>query len=320
MAVLGEGPDHSEADEELVAASQSNLTAQGPQTLWGRWKQAASSPLVRIIAVSTAAMVLVRYGLQMVSIDEISRAFHESEDMIAGFLGWFGAWANALGAVLGVLVVPRLLSRFGVGVANVTYAVATVFAYGLLLAVPSLASAAAARFSHVQLKSALKTPLSTLFYGAEPPTDRASARAYIFGAVIPLATVLTAGTFELTGKFDLRLVAGIGMATAVLFTVACAAQNRRWRVRLGQLLDWKLRRSAAGDPAVSSAANEALAPYRHDGNAERLDEIARGLASPDSRVRAVAEELLAETIPRARAHAIAHPFVVEPTGEGPGAE
>ena len=319
-AMMAESPDESAADEELTVVSLPEVQSEVAPTLLAGWRRAASSPLVRIIAVSTAAMVLVRYGLRMVSIDEISQAFYEDEDMVAGFLGWFGAWANLLGAILGVLVVPKLLARFGVGVANVAYAVATVMAYGLLLLAPSLGSATAARFCNVQLKNSLKTPLSTLFYGAEPPANRVQARAFIFGAVIPLATLFTAATFELASHRDLVLVAVIGMAVAVIFTVACAVQNRRWRVRLGELLAWKLSRAPAPDSERLEAAREALAPFRDSARAggaapvvdlsARLDQIARALASSDDRLRAVGEELLAETIPRARAHAIARPFVV----------
>ena len=313
---LTEAPDRYAVDEETdevpvsaldpVSLPDSDRPDSGPTRstpatgMRATWNRAVASPLVRIIALSTATMVLVRYGLHMVSIDEISRAFDNNEDLVAGFLGWFGAWANACGAVLGVLVVPRILSRFGVGVANVTYAIGTVLAYGLVLIFPTLGTAAAARFTNMQLKNALKTPLSTLFYGAEPPSGRAPARAFVFGIAIPAATLVTAGVFEVAGRRDLALVGGIGLVTAIAFTIACLVQNRRWRARLRELLTWKLARSEAPDPVRLRAVRQVLEPHLSSG---RLEEIVRALASRDRRMRAVAEEVLAETIPRARAHA-----------------
>ncbi|MCG8420501.1 MAG: hypothetical protein MJE77_21410 [Proteobacteria bacterium] len=312
---VAEQPDQTRADDDTGAedphradSSQDRTRSVGTWRIG--WLAALASPLVRIIAVSTAAMVLVRYGLHVVSIDEISRALHQDEDMVASFLGWFGAWANVLGAILGVFVVPRLLTRFGVGVANVMYAVATTCAYSLLIAVPGLWIAALARLTNVQLKNALKTPLSTLFYGAEPPPERARARAFIFGAVIPAATVVTAVVFELAARRGLEIVAWIGLAGAVFFTVACAVQNRRWRRRLADLLLWKLDRGPVPEPGRLSRVRQALAPHGGQVPAERLEEIACALANPDPRLQAVGEELLAETIPRMRAHAITRRFVV----------
>jgi hypothetical protein len=306
IRAMTEPPDRSRVDDEPVDAPDAPA-ARPAAWLWTGWARALSSPLVRAIAMSTAAMVLVRYGLSMVSIDQVSTAFDHDEDRVAGFLGRFGVVANAAGALLGVLVVPRLLQRFGVGFANLAYAMITVCAYGGLLMVPGLWSAVLARFINVQFKDALKTPLSTLFYGAEPPHGRALARALVFGAIIPAATVVTAAVFELAPS--LSGVAWIGLGAALLFTIACALQNRRWRARMAELLAWKLGRTPAPDAAALDRARQALAPHRagdtRADTIDRIDRIAEGLASPDARTRAVAEEVLAETIPRRRAHDIA---------------
>ena len=296
----------SEDDSARESASDDE---DQPAGLGASWRRAASSPLVRAIALSTATMVLVRYGLRMVSIDHISAAFLHDEDRVAAFLGWFGTWANLVGMFLGVFVVPRILHRFGVGAANVAYALATTVACGSLLFAPGLAVAALARFVNMQFKSALKTPLSTLFYGAERPGRRSLARAFVFGAIIPAATLSTSLLFELVSGEDLRGVAWLALAMSALFALACAVQNRRWRARLRELLAWKLTRAAEPDPEALARARAQLNEYRSEASAEALDDIARGLASRDRRLRAVGEEVLAETIPRMRAHRLARPFV-----------
>lgn len=293
------GHDQTAADDDDVDSADGGL--------WQRWRAATRSPLVRAIAISTAAMVIVRWGLYITSFAEIRDAFNADTDDMATFLGVYRALANTAGVVLGLLVVPWLFSRLGVAFANLAYAASTALAFGVMLLFPSLGAAVCARFTHSEFKTALKTPLSTLFYGAEVPAQRAPARAFIFGTVIPLASVMSAALIWFSGRDSQALVvtAQIGLGVAVLFVLASALQNQRWRERMLHLLGWKLKRTPL--PA-SQRASELLAQYRTDANAERLAAIAQGLSSDDPRLRAVAEEVLVETIPRAEAHAIAKQF------------
>lgn len=279
-------------------------------TAIGSWREAARSPLVRIIALTTGAMVLVRYGLHMVALGEIGDAAGGDREQVAAFLGTFGAAANAAGIVLGVFVVPRLLARFGVGAVNVVYAVSTVVAYAALALWPSLGAAVGARFVRVQFKDAVKTPLSTLFYGAEPPHLRAPSRAFIFGAAIPAATVITAGALiggAHLGR-DLEVVVWIGGVVSVLFAVGCWIQNHRWRWRMVELMRWKLARvDADPDAERLERARRLLADdLARVGDRRRavLDDCARALASSSPRLQAVGEEVLSEMIARRRAHRI----------------
>ncbi|HUS67392.1 MAG TPA: hypothetical protein VMZ28_22800, partial [Kofleriaceae bacterium] len=132
-SLLGVAATEAAVDEEAARAA--------PRGLRG-WRAALDSPLVRAIALSTAAMVLVRYALRLVAAGEMEEAFAGDQDLIATFLGRFDLVANIVSAVLGVLVLPRLLARVGAGAINVAYAVATIIAQGLTLVAPSLAAAA----------------------------------------------------------------------------------------------------------------------------------------------------------------------------------
>ncbi len=291
-----EQPDQAIADDDQVARSELGVL--------GTWRTALQSPLVRTIAWSTAAMVVLREGLHMISLAEIAE--HGGDPAgVAAFLGTFGAIANAAGIALGILVVPRLLSRAGLGVANVLYAVCTAGAVLALWVAPSLAAAAAARFTRNQLKDALKTPLSALFYGAEPPHLRAGARATIFGAAIPAATLVTAGFLAAGNRWlTVETILAISLAVAAGFVLASAEQNRRWRARLIELLRWKVGRQPPPDPARLAAARAALSEWRNADRSAVVDDVASGLAATDPRVRAVAEEVLAEVVPRAPAHRV----------------
>jgi hypothetical protein len=251
------------------------------------WRAALASPLVRATAASTALMVLVRYSLRQVSLATIAAHFGGHEDQIATFLGGFTAVAGGLGVALGALAVPALIAAVGVRVANLLYAGATAAAFAALIAAPSLAAAAVARFVYQQLKDALKTPLSALFYGAEPPPLRAPARAFVFGVAIPAATVATALALQAA---PLAVTSWLGLGASAAFLASCSVQNRTWRQRLAALLTHKLARVPAAPPEREAAVREVLGRLAPD--LARDAELSRGLASADARARAVAEELL----------------------------
>jgi hypothetical protein len=268
------------------------------------WRTAWRSPLLRAIAVSTVCMVFLRYGLKLLALDAIEGHFHGDRDQVARFLGTYTSWANLAALGLALVVTPRLIARVGVGVANAVYALLVFGAYAALELRPSLLAATAARFVDVELKDALKTPLSALFYGAERPDDRAPARAFVFGAVIPAATVTTAGAFAaaLQGGSVVWLVRA-GLVVAGLFVVATLVQNRVYLRRHAALLEWKLGRAA---PFTAPAPPpELLAVAAARGQSELAARAFRALHAADPRLVALAAEVLGETVPRALARRLA---------------
>jgi hypothetical protein len=288
------GVEHAPSAEEDRDADEEGPVARVLKT----WRTAWASPLVRAIALSTACMVFVRYGLKLLALDAVEEHFGGQEDQVAAFLGFYATWANVAAIGLGVLVTPHVVARLGAGAANAAYAVLVLGAYGLLGLAPSLGAAVAARFVDVELKDALKTPLSALFYGAERPDDRAPARAFVFGAVIPVATVITALALR---ALEHGWLVSAGLAVAAVFVVASLAQNRAWRRRHVELLAWKVGDVAAADAPEVPAEIAALPPGRRR-DAARLAFAA--LASTDPRVRALAAEVLGEQLPRGVARRI----------------
>ncbi len=265
-------------------------------------RDAFASPLVRLIALSTATMVMLRYGLRMVSLDEIRSAFDHDKDQVAAFLGLFSVVGNALAFVLGLYIVPRILARLGVGAANLAYAGSTVFAFLLTWLFPGLATASAARFVEMPLKHSLKTPLSVLFYGAEEPRIRIAARSVIFGIAIPVATVIAGLSFREL-RTHLGLISILGVATSVAYLGICAWQNRAYQRRLEHLLALEL-----GETTAPQALEEQwrrrlkeMAPALAD---EPLALTARAFAADSEALRALALVMLSEQLPHHLASAI----------------
>ena len=105
-----------------------------------------------------------------------------------------------------------------------------------------------------------------------------------------------------------HIIVGLGVAVALVFVGLCWEQNRRWRRRLADLLRWKLARTNPPDRDLEDRLAGAIAGHsdgRSDTENALLRDVARALATPDERLRALGEELLSELIPRAEAHAIA---------------
>lgn len=264
------------------------------------FRDAWASPLLRAIAVSTAAMVLLRYGLRIVGLDAVERHFSGDEARVAAFLGRYSAWANAVAMGLGLLLTPRLLSTFGLGAANVAYAVCVALGYALLIVRPSLGAAVVARFVDSELKDALKTPVSALFYGAEPPERRAAARAFVFGVVIPAATIATSLAFQAaTARFGVDAIVAMGAPVALFFVAASVVQNRAYRRRLAERLVQGLERATvlAVPPLPAELVVHASDPH--------VALAWRGLSADDPRVRELAAEVLAERVPRKLARRVA---------------
>ncbi|MCP4449638.1 MAG: hypothetical protein GY811_30555 [Myxococcales bacterium] len=265
-------------------------------------REAFASPLIRFIALSTATMVILRYGLRMISLHEIRTAFDQNKDQVAAFLGFFSVVGNALAFVLGLYVVPRLLARLGVGVANLAYASSTVFAFLLTWLFPGLATASAARFVEMPLKHSLKTPLSVLFYGAENARVRIAARSLIFGVAIPIATVTTGLCFrELRGHLGLISILGVGIS--LLYLGICAGQNRSYRLRLAHLLSQELQNATVDGPCAEAWSRK-LAGIAPNLNSEALRLSSQAFAANDKALRSLSLVMLSEQLPHHLARAM----------------
>ena len=181
--------------------------------------------LAAALVAATAAMVLLRYTLryqQQSVLDDLS------EDPLARLLGLYAFGANLLGIVLQIVVTGRLLDRFGVARANLAYASAAVVAQGSLALFGGVGAALLARFADGELKHALKTPVSPLFYEAFPKAQRAAARALVLGLASPVAQVLAALLLHALVVVGSTAALVTGAVASALYLGATVWQNRAY--------------------------------------------------------------------------------------------
>ncbi len=223
---------------------------QGPVSMGGLANLGllGSSPLLASIAFSTAAMVLLRLFLRYSSGAGFEEAF-EDPDELARFIGTYTVVASVVGIGLQVLAAPPLLRRMGVGPMNVVYAVLTGLAFCACALLPGLYSAAAARFTDQDLKNAIKTPLSAMFYEAMDEKRRGVARAIILGVVSPVSSLVSSLLLVAIAwaRLSHMAVALAGASLSVLFVAASWLQARAYRREMADhLLAWMRERGQAG--------------------------------------------------------------------------
>jgi hypothetical protein len=181
-------------------------------------------PLLRAIAISTALMVLCRYGLRYRYSAAFAEAFQEAE--LAAFYGFYMVLANTGSIVVQSVVTSRLLVRAGITTTNLIYAICILAVYLGLGVWPGLLAAVLARLIESELKAAIKTPLSNLFYGAIPAGQRAAGRAFNLGLVVPISTVVT--SLVLATPTGISAIPWWGTVLAVLYVAATLFQNRSY--------------------------------------------------------------------------------------------
>ncbi len=183
-----------------------------------------SSPLLLALALSTAAMVFVRFALRYQQQALLEGA---PEHELAALLALYTTGANVISAAIQLGLLGRVLEKLGLTKTNLFYAVATLGAQVAIFLSPGIGAALGARFADSELKHAIKTPLSSLFYEAFPPGDRGAARAVVLGLVSPGAQVLGAvGLAAAVHGASLQTVGWVGVVACLLFALATVAQNR----------------------------------------------------------------------------------------------
>jgi AAA family ATP:ADP antiporter len=182
-------------------------------------------PLVRAIAVATLFMVICRYGLRYRYSATFAASFGEAE--LAAFYGSYKAIANAGSIVVQLVITSRLLVYAGISLTNLSYAVCIFSVFLGLGGWPGLATAVLARLTDYELKAAIKTPLSNLFYGALPTEQRPAGRAFVLGLVVPVATA--GASLMLNLEAGVRTITVWGPALAVLYLLATLWQNRTYK-------------------------------------------------------------------------------------------
>ncbi len=255
------------------------MPAGGGASPWhglGKLGLLAESPLLRTIAASTALMVLLRLSARYCYGSTFEGELGHADE-ITRFLGTYTIAAGVIGLILQVVATPPLLRWLGIGHVNTGWGLAVVASFLGSAVAPGLWSSAGLRFADQDLKAAIKTPISSMFYEGIRGSRQADARAIILGVVSPLSSVgssllLLAVTSANVSAF---WIAVSGMAISIPFVVLSHVQGKSYRRALeDRLLDWHRQATGRPDARLDEAVQAAL-----EHGDRRIADIARTISS-----------------------------------------
>jgi hypothetical protein len=198
-----------------------------PPTLGGTRGSNAAARLLAAIVTGAVALAVGRLALTTQS--GAILAAHYSEAELALVLGLYFVIANALGLLLQLVVVGRLLNAGGLPILNTSWSLLYFFAQLLLAFGPAVVPIAlTGRLVESELRNAARTPVANLLYEGLPEERRAAARTLVIGVAIPLASLAAGAGLALSSR-STSVLSAVGVSAAVVLLLATVAQNRAWR-------------------------------------------------------------------------------------------
>ncbi len=227
------------------------------------YKYVMNSKFLLVTALSVFALYFLRNIFDYIINAMFSQIYTTRQELIA-FYGSFTIFIHTSGALLQMLVTPRLIAWLRIGPAG------TVFSWTSLISMLALGfsavtgiglwfSAAFARFNRFGLLFAFNNPIYALFFNAVPPEIRGRARGFITGLVLPLGTcasgILMLLLIELPQAYSIFII--LGIITAVYFQIVSVQRSHEYSRALVKLLEeGKFDQLAIAEPNFGKEYNE----------------------------------------------------------------
>lgn len=147
------------------------------------------SPFLRWMMASTLCITVLLTILQY-QIGQVLTNQFDSVEQIANFLALLTSIANIVLLPIQLFLLSRIIGRLGLGNANLIFPGGMLFISGVLIAVPSLFSAALAHFGRTRFYASFGYAIDNLLYNAVPLSLKGRSRAFIGGLVTPIGMLL----------------------------------------------------------------------------------------------------------------------------------
>ncbi|HNN13048.1 MAG TPA: cyclic nucleotide-binding domain-containing protein [Anaerolineales bacterium] len=213
----------------------------GFQNLRDGFDYVRKSGLLRALTIATFTMVILMTMLQF----QFSKVFseHYTREELFVFNGYLTSVSNVGVMLIQAFVLSRLIRGLGVGTMNLVFPVMTL---GSVVAVKAganfpaagLPTAVFARMDTTMLKQAFRNPLDAMIYNSVPIKNKARARGFINGAIVPLGT-LSAGLIVQAVKaevFSDLTIFWIGLGASILYILIMFTVRREYAKSMTSLL------------------------------------------------------------------------------------
>lgn len=196
------------ADQKILIQQQeqdagpTEISAPTMQSFWEYFKQ---SKLFLWVSMSTFFFILCRWALNF-EYNRFFESYFPTAEAMGRFLGTYTMVAMAVGIVIQLLVIHRILDKLGVGKTFLTYGFVVLTGFMGFLVFPSIVTAVACRFIESELRLSYRNPVSILISNSFDRLHRKRARAFSLGLIIPLATLVASGLLLYLHSIPILLV------------------------------------------------------------------------------------------------------------------
>ncbi|HEY4116766.1 MAG TPA: hypothetical protein VGM56_02870, partial [Byssovorax sp.] len=222
--------------DDVPAAAKPGARPPAPPSLFSTigesLKDVRDVGVVRVVignaVLSAASVSLVQFAFKA------ALKAHYGRDEMAGFIGTFSTFSEAVVLVAQVFLTSRFIARFGVRV-SLESVPAALAAFGPVLAlVPGVSAATGARFANDVCRFTLGGPTSDLLLTPAAPTVRTRAKVFVKGLAQPLGGTLAGVALGVFGEAGPQPLA-MGALCVVTGLVGVALTREAKRAYTGAL-------------------------------------------------------------------------------------
>ena len=182
----------------------------------------SSSNYLRWLALSTFLMVVIFGILNYQGGLIFSQQFKTRSDM-TDFIGNLNGLTSLVMLPVQLFLFSRIVTKLGVGNANVIYPFGTLLISGSMLFAPaSLTSGALAHFDRNTFRYSTQESSNNLLYNAVPARVKGRSRSFIDGLVLPVALLASSALLEIGKALPANLFLPILLGIPALAYLVCS--------------------------------------------------------------------------------------------------
>ncbi len=221
------------------------------------FRYVSRSVYLRWMAVSTFILVLIFALLNYQAGKTMLGELH-SVRQLSIFIGQINALAGLIMLPVQMFLFSRIVSRIGVGTANLIYPAGTLVISGLVVAFPvDLTVAALAYFDRTTFRFDVRETSNNLLYNAVPQQIKGRARAFIEGGITPLGLIVSSLLLivlqQMTSNWALLSLLGLLAVAYMATSIILRRQYSRALITMLEQEDLSVLLSLASDLTIADS-------------------------------------------------------------------
>jgi HEAT repeat protein len=225
-----------------------------------------SSPFLRWMALSAFLIMIIAKFMEYQAGAIFRHEFANAENVnvaISNFTADLTGITNLLMLLAQLFLFNRLITRIGLGNANLIYPIATLGVTGTLIFLPaSLLTGALGHFNRTSFRQVFRSPIDNLLFNAVPLRVKGRARAFINGLIVPVGVIVAGGLLSLVSSVTTPwlLPALLGIAV-IAYAITAFVIRRKYTQALVTMLEQEDFSFLLSQPSELAAADPATVKW-----------------------------------------------------------